>query len=264
MTTRVLALRLAGPLQAWNVTSAYNRRETDLVPTKAGVLGLLAAAQGRRRCDPIEDLLSLRFGIRVDQPGSLLRDYHTVSSLNGDPLLSASVNAKGVQKRTSPKKLTHVTERFYLQDACFVAAVEGSDDLIGNLAEAVCHPAFPLFLGRRSCPPSHRLVIPDGDNATWDGGLVRVLREVPWQGKSTHTSLPRPGAGRFGRKEVRPSGLAITFDDLTGGDERTDVRVSFDPTNRDMLTRRVSTDWVVPPGLTPSDDSQFDDFGLLR
>ena len=102
MTTRVLALRLAGPLKAWSSTSRFNRRETDLWPTKSGVLGLLAAAQGLRRGDIIEKLLNLNLGVRVDQPGTLLRDYHTVSSLTGEPLLSSTATAKGAQKVTSP------------------------------------------------------------------------------------------------------------------------------------------------------------------
>ncbi|CAM5729897.1 hypothetical protein SANTM175S_01872 [Streptomyces antimycoticus] len=75
----VLLLRLAGPLQAWGSRSAFNRRETNAEPTKSGVIGLLAAAAGRAREEPLDELLPLRLGIRVDQPGTLLRDYHTVS-----------------------------------------------------------------------------------------------------------------------------------------------------------------------------------------
>ena len=72
---RSLVLRLAGPLQSWGGQSQFNRRDTLGEPTKSGITGLLAAAQGRRRQDPIEDLLALRLGVRTDQPGSLLRDY---------------------------------------------------------------------------------------------------------------------------------------------------------------------------------------------
>lgn len=65
----VLLLRLAGPLQAWGVKSRFTIRATELAPTKSGIIGMLAAAVGRRRTDPIEDFLSLRFGVRKDQPG---------------------------------------------------------------------------------------------------------------------------------------------------------------------------------------------------
>ena len=60
----VLLLRLAGPLQSWGVKSRFTVRATELAPTKSGIIGMLAAAVGRRRTDPIEDLLS-RSCIRV-------------------------------------------------------------------------------------------------------------------------------------------------------------------------------------------------------
>ena len=52
--TSVLVLRLAGPMQSWGVSSQFVHRATETFPTKSGLVGLLAAAQGRRRCDPIE------------------------------------------------------------------------------------------------------------------------------------------------------------------------------------------------------------------
>ena len=44
-----LLLGLAGPLQSWGTTSRFDRRETDLEPSKSGVLGLVCAALGRDR-----------------------------------------------------------------------------------------------------------------------------------------------------------------------------------------------------------------------
>ena len=79
----VLLLRLAGPMQAWGVKSRFTVRATELAPSKSGIIGMLAAAAGRRRTDPIEDLLSLRFGVRKDQPGTVLRDFHTAVPTDG-------------------------------------------------------------------------------------------------------------------------------------------------------------------------------------
>lgn len=45
----VLLLRLAGPLQSWGSAARFARRGTENAPTKSGVLGLLAAAEGRPR-----------------------------------------------------------------------------------------------------------------------------------------------------------------------------------------------------------------------
>jgi len=51
-------------MQSWGVESRFVRRTTSPHPSKSGVIGLLAAAQGRRRTDPVEDLLQVSFGVR--------------------------------------------------------------------------------------------------------------------------------------------------------------------------------------------------------
>ena len=116
----VLLLRLAGPLQSWGVKSRFTVRATELAPTKSGIIGMLAAAVGRRRTDPIEDLLSLRFGVHKDQPGRVIRDFHTARTLDG--------------KTSMP-----LSERYYLADAVFLAGIEASSSsfltlvALGNL-----------------------------------------------------------------------------------------------------------------------------------
>ena len=259
MDKSVLVLRLAGPLQSWGSRSQHNRRETDLLPSKAGVIGLLAAADGRRRNDPIEDLLQISLGVRVDQPGSLLRDFHTVSDLANAPLLSAAVNEKGVQKPTSPKKFTHVTQRYYLQDACFVAALQGSADFVLHLTQAMCRPAFPLALGRRSCVPSQPLVVRNDaeESLVWQGDLLEVLSKVPWQANAFYQKK---------RGNQQPVRLPIMYDNPTGEDTRADVPVSFEPDQRNFASRRVSTGWVDaiwPVGSSETTGHTHDAFELL-
>lgn len=157
----VLLLRLAGPMQSWGSESRFSRRTTDLQPTKSGVLGLLAAARGSRRTDPLEDLLDLRFGVRVDQQGTLQRDFQTARSLDG--------------RQSMP-----LTYRFYLADAAFVAAVEGDSALLEGLDAALRAPTFPLYLGRRSCPPAGPVSL-----GLREGDLEQVLRDEPWHASPT-------------------------------------------------------------------------------
>ncbi|MFE7132690.1 type I-E CRISPR-associated protein Cas5/CasD [Streptomyces sp. NPDC057638] len=256
----VLLLRLAAPLQSWGDRSAFNRRETRPQPTKSGVVGLLAAATGRPRGGAIDDLARLRLGIRTDQPGTLLRDYHTVSDYRGRPLLSSAVNAKGLQKLTSPTKHTHVTQRFYLQDAVFVAALAGPRDLIDILRHALVRPAFPLALGRRSCVPTHPLLL-----GVRDGGLRDVLEQEPWQ-------VPRRARERWGRNHGNAThiDLPATLDDPDGGDIREDVPLTFAAKDRAFTTRTVlDTFLAAPTGLTPDparpqpDSGGHDPFALL-
>ncbi|MET9870859.1 MULTISPECIES: type I-E CRISPR-associated protein Cas5/CasD [unclassified Streptomyces] len=261
----VLLLRLAGPLQSWGGASEYNRRETQSQPTKSGVIGLLAAAAGRRRDEPIADLVGLRMGVRVDQPGSLLRDYHTVSDHRGRPLPSSQVNAKGQQKSTSPAKYTHVTQRYYVQDAVFVAALQGPAALIDALEQAVRNPAFPLALGRRSCPPSRPLVlgIRRGDQAA---DLEAALGTVGWQA-SDHERRRRSGSRvRLAATIEVPAADAVDTEVHTV----TDVPVSFDlRTGGGRTARHVRHTWLsvptgreAPPAGTPA-GAAHDPFELL-
>lgn len=238
---RCLVLRLAGPLQSWGAESRFNRRDTDVMPTKSGIVGLLAAAQGRRRADPILDLVGLRLGVRADQPGTVLRDYHTVSDHRGRPLLAAKVDSRGRQIKTSPVKLTAVTQRFYLQDAVFVAVVEGEAQLIAGLADAVARPAFPLALGRRSCVPMQPIMLgpPGGRERVWLGGLRDTLLAVPWQANQSHRRAVERQRGRV--TSVR---LASACDEPDGSDTCTDVPLSFAHRDRAFVERRVEQGFV--------------------
>jgi CRISPR system Cascade subunit CasD len=237
----VLLLRLAGPLQSWGDQSAFNRRATRPEPTKSGVLGLLAAASGRPREHPLDDLLELRLGVRVDQPGTLLRDFHTVSDYRGRPLPQAGVTAKGVQKATSPAKYNHITQRFYVQDAVFVAAVAGPSSLVEFLGDAVVRPAFPPALGRRACVPTPPLFLD-----VREGGLAEQLGAVSWQASPHVREEHRRRYG--GPAHIR---LPATLDADDGTDVRQDVPLSFARHDRRFGSRRVRQTWLtVPTGFT--------------
>lgn len=148
-----LLLRLAAPLQSWGVDAKFNRRGTERIPTKSGVVGLIAAALGRRRNESIDDLQVLRFGVRVDREGALLRDYHTAKS----------------------KEAAYVTHRYYLSDAVFLVALEGDYKFLSDIEYALKSPVFPLSLGRRSCPPEGRVSLGIRDKT-----LLEALRDEPW------------------------------------------------------------------------------------
>lgn len=203
-----LRLRLAGPMQAWGDSSRFVNRGTRQEPTKSGVLGMLAAAQGRRRTDPVEDLAGLRFGVRIDQPGQLLRDFQVARSLDG--------------RATMP-----LSYRYYLADAVFLAVVQGPAGLIKGLHDALREPVFPLYLGRRSCVPSGKICL-----GTTELGLEEALRAEPWRAalwyqrkqKSRTVSLP------IIRDALHPS---------EDGETVRDLPISFSPENRRYSWRTV-------------------------
>ncbi|MFY7069270.1 type I-E CRISPR-associated protein Cas5/CasD [Nocardiopsis changdeensis] len=207
----VLPLVLAGPLQSWGSASRFARRTTENAPTKSGVVGLLAAALGRERTEDLSDLAALRFGVRIDQPGVRVRDYQTARHLVTDVSMP-------------------VSERFYLADAVFVAAVEGDDELVGTLYDAVRAPVFLPYLGRRSCPPARPLDL--GEPVP--GRVEDVLEGQSWQAA--------PWYRRSRRREAAVD-LTTIIDAGRGtaGDLFRDLPLSFDPLHRRYAMRAVAT-----------------------
>lgn len=193
-----LLLLLKGPMQSWGDESRYGTRATGATPSKSGVIGLLAAAQGRQRTDSIEDLVRLDFAVRVDQSGSLMRDYQTSQPWQRDP----NAHAK-------------LVTRHYLADAAFVAAI-GSEDrgLLEGLEERLCTPAYPLFLGRRSCPAPANL-----DLGIVDKPVVEALMaHDKWHATMAHkkeraaqVELPIYRDGRPGEKGIPRQDVPLSF-----------------------------------------------------
>lgn len=155
--TNYLALRLQGPLQAWGFESQYNRRNTGLLPTKSGLLGMCLAALGvDRGSEEEKDLLEKSMGLRLlvvavprtvkrygDKPDVLpvrrITDYHTVQ------------NTKTAEGKT---KDTHLTYRQYLCDSSFACVLSGDAELIRQFEEALENPRWGIWLGRKSCIPT--------------------------------------------------------------------------------------------------------------
>ncbi|WP_084962969.1 type I-E CRISPR-associated protein Cas5/CasD [Thermoactinospora rubra] len=146
-----LVLRLAGPLQSWGEHSAFTNRDTLRYPTRSGLIGLLASAQGVRRGRPLTPYDDLRFTVRIDRPGVPMVDFHTI----GGGLERGVPTAEGGQR--SRETATMVTRRQYLSDAVFTVAVEGPHT--DELADALRNPRWHPYLGRRSCPPDQPLLL---------------------------------------------------------------------------------------------------------
>lgn len=147
-------LRLAGPLQSWGTQGRFGIRDTDREPSKSGVLGLVGAALGMPRHD-VEQLARLRrlsVAVRVDREGTPVRDYHTVG---GGTFRGRQHGLWSMEEERFKPGLTALTERYYLADASFLVALGGEDDeLVGSIAAALRDPRWPLYLGRRGCPPA--------------------------------------------------------------------------------------------------------------
>jgi len=159
-----LLLRLQGPLQSWGTTSRFDERDTQLEPSKSGVLGLVCAALGRDRSESVDDLAGLQLGVRVDREGVPMRDYQTAT---GVVLATGKVD----------RERTVVGPRYYLSDAAFLVGLEGTDSiLLERIHQALRSPVWPLSLGRKSFVPGSPPYLTDGLR---EQGLLEALESYP-------------------------------------------------------------------------------------
>jgi CRISPR system Cascade subunit CasD len=217
----VLLLRLSGPMQSWGVQSRFAVRDTGLEPSKSGVVGLLCAALGRRRHEPVHDLAGLTMGVRVDQEGVQARDFHTAMNV---------LKAGGGIKDTEP------STRYYLADARFLVGLEGDDlDLLTRLHTALCDPVWPLYLGRKAFVPGEPVWLKYGLLAKTK--LRAALETYPWLGPE----------GKAPEAQLR----LVLEDPENGSEVRPDQPLSF--AERRFAPRRVTTTFIPAPPLRKED-----------
>ncbi|NUP89199.1 MAG: type I-E CRISPR-associated protein Cas5/CasD [Candidatus Sumerlaeia bacterium] len=196
MTVNTVFLRLEGPLQAWGDTSKFVIRRSMEAPTKSGVIGLICCAMGLSReaaRKRLPKFNALAMAARIDRPGTRWWDYHTVGA--GIGMTTAGGGTKtGAQG-------TLITRREYLADASFLVALQGDAELIGKVHKALVSPKWPLFLGRKSCPPSLPILAKPREGETWTNpmecvDLLSALKAVPWRPRLNDKE--RPAGGRCG------------------------------------------------------------------
>lgn len=154
---KTIIIKFSGPLQSWGSSSNFENRDTARHPTKSAVMGLVAGALGYQRDEneKIQELNDLHFGVRIEQQGILLRDYHIAKS----------------------KKDSYVTSRYYLQDAVFLAMISHENSIwIDNIVKALTYPVFSLFMGRRCSPVGNDYFL-----GVEERDLLTTIKTYPWQ-----------------------------------------------------------------------------------
>lgn len=184
-----LLLRLAAPMQSWGVDSKFEKeRRTESEPSKSAVVGMLAAALGMKRDADLSELSRLKFGVRIDKEGVIIRDFHTVCTVNPP----------------------YITNRYYLCDAVFLVGLESDNSsLLEKISYALKNPVYPLFLGRRSCPPTLPLVL-----RIREEGLEEALEREP--------ILVESFSGK----------VRVRTETFGNGAMKQDLPLSFDPNER--------------------------------
>ncbi|MBI4320953.1 MAG: type I-E CRISPR-associated protein Cas5/CasD [Chloroflexi bacterium] len=231
-----LLLRLAGPMQSWGTQSRFRIRDTGLEPSKSGVVGLLCAALGRARAEPVDDLAALRMGVRVEREGLMKRDYHTAGGAHRQG------ETYGVYKANAAAPDTVTSDRYYLADADFLVGLEsGDDELLGKLDAALARPVWQTFLGRKSLVPGVPVHIPGGLLLGVD--LESALKGCAWprMGETPPPTDRRPARLRF----------VWETDDAAGEEVRRDQPVGAAFLQRSFTLRHVRTTFEELGGVVP-------------
>ena len=167
---------------------------------------------GRSRETAVDDIASLRFGVRKDQPGRMITDYHTAH----------------IPPKAHNKDGAYVTYRQYLSDAIFLVALEGKKEQLEEIRDALINPVYPPYLGRRSCPPSGRMFL-----EIVEGDVEKVLNEYEWQASDWYK-----------KKMPKFISLEIVTDSISRETQVWDFPTSFNRNHRQFKNRFVKHWWT--------------------
>ena len=155
--TEFLLLTLYAPTASWGDIAVGELRGSWDRPSRSAVLGLVAAALGIDRADQQgHDALEAGYGlaVRLERSGVAMVDYHTAQTATqavakkvpGQP--RAALLAAGEPE-------TMLSWRTYRQDALATVALwarPGARWTLAQLGDALRHPGFVLYAGRKSNP----------------------------------------------------------------------------------------------------------------
>lgn len=219
-----LIARLAGPLQAWGAEPRLRTAPTHPTPTRSGVLGLFRAALGHGRNDSVEEiswLNDLDLAVRIDRPGVVAVDFHTINPLPAayeqfawvDPAARGlvPVGTKTQKSGQAPRWLNGatpmVTRRHLIHDAAFLLLAQGTAEDVERLALALANPVWTLALGRKACTPASPLLL-----GVHPADLVPAARAVPLSSQPGRSS--DPGAVRTTERTPEVDVVDTLFDEV--------------------------------------------------
>ena len=243
---RTLLMRFAAPIQSWGIGALFERRGTERHPTKSGIVGFCASSMGilRHEDAKIAQLAQLRVGTRTDAPGTLIEDFHMVHAEDFWDINNRS--------KPNPKsKLSIITRRYYLSDATFLVGIEGSEEILKAIENAVKFPWFPQYLGRRNCPPEGQVIL-----GIIDLPLLDALKEYPPLIDNVSSARIVIDADNEGINHHKKSYLIC------------DYPISFNSSYRNITYRRVEEYVVVFNQNNASDETEnnheHDIFGAIE
>ena len=245
--TATLLLRLAGPMQSWGTQSRFLVRDAGSEPSKSGVIGLVCAALGRPRSAPVDDLACMRFGVRIDHPGVVRRDYHTAGGTAYHRPALGRRDGHGIWHDGKVEKDTVISTRYALHDASLLAAFQGHLGQLRTIDAALASPIWATYLGRKAFVASVPIRLPEAaphGPGLRLGTIEEAFAAIPW------TPWGRRGADGTSESDAskgqRLRCIVDAADDAAEASAwRDDVPIDF--AARTFGARLVRTTWVVAP-----------------
>lgn len=151
-----LTFQLYGPFAAYGSVAVGEVRSIAASPAKSAILGLIAGALGIDRYDNDTHYRmanAYRLAVRMDAPGRILRDFHTIQSCTPAKGFSPGMRREELGQGVTIQTIT--SRRDYLNDAlCMVClkATEEAPYTLERLQEALNRPVYVPYVGRKSCP----------------------------------------------------------------------------------------------------------------
>lgn len=177
-----LLLRLEAPMLSFGSLAVDQRRPIQRWPAASLLTGLIGNALGYRRTEPAPlDRLQarLRWAARLDRPGVPFTDFQTAELDGADKGWTTSGSIEERAGGPDTYKSPHIRWRDYRADASLAVAIRLTDadeaPTLAELAAALDRPARPLFIGRKNCLPSQRLLMGVVDASD----VVAALTQAP-------------------------------------------------------------------------------------
>ena len=183
---RALILHLQAPLMSFGGPQVDQIGPTGQFPTLSQITGLFANSLGyaHRDTDRLQALQKrLSCASVLVREGEELQDYQTVD-LGQVHLRKPAWTTRGrTEHRDGGPEArygTHIRFRRYRADASVLtaASLSPADETptLSQVSEAIVTPARPLFIGRKACLPSTRLLVGIVDDVS---SLTDALARVP-------------------------------------------------------------------------------------
>ena len=154
--TRYLTFQVYGPFAAFGSIAVGEIRGISASPAKSAILGLVAGALG---VDRFDDRMhrnlaeSYNMAVRMDAPGRILRDFHTIQSSR--PGKGVVPNNRREELESGAPINTITSRRDYLNDSVCMVCLKASHSppySLEDLAQALEYPIYMPYIGRKSCP----------------------------------------------------------------------------------------------------------------